>query len=158
MFCYKVKTRLKRLFYKIITPIRMTYWYIFRPKTYGVKVIIENEGKVLMIRNSYGTKLWTFPGGGKKRNETPEEGAKREALEEVGLCLDGLEYLGSYFNESQYKRDTAYCFYKKVDSDYFKIDDDEVEEGRWFAMSDLPQNQSRVIRSIMEMYREHFKK
>lgn len=56
-----------------------------------------------------------------------EEAAKREAFEEVGITLLAPEYLGSYFSERQYKKDTVYCFYKKVDSDYFQIDDDEVE-------------------------------
>lgn len=54
----------KRIFNKIANPILKIYWFIFRPKTYGVKVILRCGGKFLLIRNSYGKKHWTFPGGG----------------------------------------------------------------------------------------------
>lgn len=153
-----LKIQIKRLFYKIIAPIRNIYWFIFRPKTYGAKMLIEHEGKFLMIRNSYGSKNWTFPGGGKNSNELPEEAAKREAFEEVGIALPDVQYLGAYFNERQYKKDTVYCFYKKVNSDYYRIDDDEVEEARWFDKSNLPLSQSRSVKWTVDLYVEHSKR
>ena len=53
--------------------LALIYWFILRPKTFGVKCIIENQGEILMIKNNYGGwKKWMFPGGGIDKNETPE--------------------------------------------------------------------------------------
>ena len=53
-----------------------------RLRTRGVKVMLFNrEGKLLLIRNSYGpTHLFVLPGGGIGRRESPEAAAAREAV------------------------------------------------------------------------------
>lgn len=147
--------KLKRLFYKFTMPLQRIYWLIFSPKTYGVKTLIECNGKFLMIRNSYGKKHWTFPGGGKKKDETPEAGAKRETREEVGIFLENLIYLGTYFSRRQYKKDTVYCFYSKIDNDLFQIDNDEVEEANWFAPKEIPEFHSVAVKDILALYEKH---
>ncbi len=127
------------------------YWFIFRPKTYGVKVILCFQGKFLFIRNSYGTRRWTFPGGGVKRGEAPEIAARRELLEEVGVTASTLTYLGAYQHERQYKKDTVYCFLSETNSFDFKIDNDEVEEAKWFYVSDIPPNRSPAVQAVMDL-------
>jgi ADP-ribose pyrophosphatase YjhB (NUDIX family) len=63
-----------------------------------VGLLPERRGRVLLVRRgiqpSYG--LWTFPGGYLELNETAQEGAEREALEEVGLSLRAGPLLGAY--------------------------------------------------------------
>jgi ADP-ribose pyrophosphatase YjhB (NUDIX family) len=132
-------------------PIRKIYWFIFSPKTYGVKALIEHNGKFLMIRNSYGFKYWTFPGGGKKKDETPEAGARREAKEEVDVSLGNLVFLGTYFSRRQHKRDTVYCFYGRVNNDFFQIDNEEVEEGRWFGLEEMPEFRSAAVDEVLAL-------
>ncbi len=44
----------------------------------------------LTISYRYPNPLWRIPGGGANPKETPEEAAKREYLEEVGLSIKGL--------------------------------------------------------------------
>jgi ADP-ribose pyrophosphatase YjhB (NUDIX family) len=149
-----MKKRLKKILYRFISPIRKFYWFIFNPKTYGVKILIGHEGKFLMIRNSYGIKHWTFPGGGKKRNETPEAGAKREILEEVGMSLRNLVYLGTYSSRRQYKKDTVYCFYGKAENNQYRIDNDEVEEAGWFELKDVPEFHSAAVDDVLNLFRE----
>lgn len=78
---------MKSFFYKIINPFRTVYWFVFRPKTTGVKCLIEYDEKFLMIRNSYGHKQWTFLGGGVNRNELLKKAAQREAKEEVDIDI-----------------------------------------------------------------------
>ena len=76
--------------YKLAYALLRVYWFIFRPQIYGVKCLIEFEDSILMIRNTYGDMRWTFPGGGYKRNESPEMAAAREVREEVGISLEAL--------------------------------------------------------------------
>lgn len=49
----------------------------------GSVVIVENDkvGLIQRIRDS--SVYYVFPGGGIENGETPEEGAKREAFEEL---------------------------------------------------------------------------
>lgn len=142
---------IKRLFYKIANPVRKIYWFIFRPKTYGVKVVLQCGGKFLLIRNSYGKKHWTFPGGGIKKGESAEEATKRETLEEVGVTVTKLKYLGEYHNARQYKKDTVYCFFSDVTSFEHQIDNDEVEEAKWFYLSDIPPNRSPAVQTVIDL-------
>ena len=144
-----------RWYYRLISPIRRLYRFIVRPRTFGTKVLIEHDGKYLMIRNTYGKGHWTFSGGGKHRHETPEEGAKREAREEVGIQLDTLIYLGEYFSQVQYTQNTVYCFYARVGSDDFKIDPQEIAEARWFEPNQLPDLQSSSVGKVLNLLAQY---
>jgi len=69
----------------------------------GSVVIIEND-KVLLIRRIMdGSIYYVFPGGGIENGETPENGAKREALEELGVevkvneCISEVEFKGTQY-------------------------------------------------------------
>lgn len=56
------------------------------------------DGKVLLLRRGieprYG--MWSYPGGFLEMYETAEEGARREAREELEIQVDGLRLLGVY--------------------------------------------------------------
>ncbi len=137
-----------KTFLRIAFRLGRLYWFIFRPKTQGVKCVIEHNGKYLYIRNSYGKGRWTFPGGGIKRKESPEEATRREVYEEVGLVLNEMRPLGSFVNTTEYKVDTIYCFHANVDSSKYKTDNFEIEEAKW--ASQLPQPLSPVVKKILD--------
>ncbi|HYM14098.1 MAG TPA: NUDIX hydrolase [Dehalococcoidia bacterium] len=61
-------------------------------------VIIEHNGRVLLQQRAMEPSrgLWTFPGGFLEIGETPEEGAVREAKEEVGLDVSVRSLQGIY--------------------------------------------------------------
>jgi 8-oxo-dGTP pyrophosphatase MutT (NUDIX family) len=44
---------------------------------------------------THGGGTWSIPGGALRRDETPVEGARREAVEELGLLPDGLTPIGT---------------------------------------------------------------
>lgn len=62
----------------------------------GASVIVEDSmGRVLMHqRQDDGT--WSYPGGRIEIDETVEEGARREVLEECGLQIGEMELLGVF--------------------------------------------------------------
>ena len=52
------------------------------------KAIIENDGKILLIRDPREPRIiWELPGGRLHKDETPSEGLKREVLEELGIHI-----------------------------------------------------------------------
>ncbi|MBD0370087.1 MAG: NUDIX domain-containing protein [Pyrinomonadaceae bacterium] len=141
------------LLYKLAYASLRVYWFLFRPQLYGVKCLIEFDGRILMIRNTYGDMHWTFPGGGFKRNETPEMAAMREVSEEVGISLSVLRPLGEYTSRDEFKRDTVKCYAGRVTTPDFEIERNEIYEAAWFAWAELPQPLASDARRVIELYR-----
>ncbi len=93
-------------------PLVTLYWRVFKPKTYGVKVLIhhpDNTEKILLVRHSYGNKtLWNIPGGGyKPKKESPEKAGVREVNEELKITLENPQIIGLYETSGEGKRDTV---------------------------------------------------
>ncbi|MFC4404068.1 NUDIX hydrolase [Gracilibacillus xinjiangensis] len=66
-------------------------------------VIIENKRVGLIKRMKESNIYYVFPGGGIEDGETPEDGAKREALEELGVevkvndCMTEVNFNGTQY-------------------------------------------------------------
>ena len=114
------------------------YCFIFRPIRMGVRVMMIQDGKVWLVRQTY-MPGWFMPGGGLKRNETLEEAARREAREETGAELGELTLMGAYSNFTDWKSDhniVFICTNFEVKSE----PDSEIAELRAFALNELPDN------------------
>lgn len=48
-------------------------------------ILLDGEKVALIRREKMGSVYYVFPGGGIEEGETPEQAAKREALEELGV-------------------------------------------------------------------------
>ncbi len=72
----------------------------------SIRVLIVQDDKVLIIhRLNHGSEYWVFPGGHVEDDETAEEAAKREVLEETSLRVTNISQIVPYLhpdnNESQ---------------------------------------------------------
>lgn len=133
--------------------LALIYWFMVRPKTFGVKCVIENDEEILLIKNSYGGyKKWMFPGGGIKKNETPEEAVKREVFEEVGLEIEDLRKIGEYNSTKEFKRDNVVVFSGRSKNKKIDIDFSEIAEARWFRFNKLPEitEYSKLMLSMLQ--------
>jgi 8-oxo-dGTP pyrophosphatase MutT (NUDIX family) len=143
---------LRAVLYKLLYRLLRVYWFIFRPEVRGTRCLVEREGQLLLIRQTYGDMLWTLPGGLIRRNESPEDAARREVKEEVGLEMKSLRPLGHFTDTSDCARDTVHCFRGETSSAEIKIDRDEIYEARWFDANELPEGQSRQLGMALELY------
>lgn len=141
-----------RLLYKLADPIRKLYWFIVRPTRKGVKCLIEHQGKFLFIRNSYGSKKWTIPGGGVNRGESLESATIRETQEELNITPSNLTNIGIYVHEKEYKHDSLTIFYTKIQSPKFTINPIEIEEARWMSFDEVPEPRGSAIARTISLF------
>jgi len=150
--------RLKSYIYKIGYPLMRVYWYIIRPETAGVRCVIVRDGKVLLVRHTYGSLFLTVVGGGIKKNETPKEAVIREVCEEVGLELTGINLVGIVQHDKEYKRDTIHVFLAKAMSTELRIDNSEIAEADWYSLDEIPSTISPLCRQFLELAVQHLSK
>ncbi len=112
------------------------YCFLFRPIRMGVRVVMIQDGKVWLVRQTY-VPGWYLPGGGLKKGETLEEAARREAREETGAELGVISLFGTYSNFTEWKSDHNILFLCR-EFEFKNKPDGEIAELRAFALDDLP--------------------
>ena len=76
-----------------------------------VRVIVyRDDGKILLVRGRFSRQEWALPGGGVNRNESYEQAAVRETLEEIGLKIHNLRYLGKANSHESYAKFSVRVF------------------------------------------------
>ncbi|MCU0660587.1 MAG: NUDIX hydrolase [Candidatus Pacebacteria bacterium] len=136
--------------YKILNFLRRIYWFLVRPKTTGVKCLVQNQdNEYLLIKTTYSGDYWTIPGGGCHRNESLENATMREVKEEVGIDISELKQLGSYTSEAEYKKDIVHLFFAKTHQTDIIKNQREISEAKWLNKDSLPQNRSRSLNEIL---------
>ncbi len=98
--------------YRIFWRLKVTYCFLVRPVTLGVKALVLNsDGQVLLVKHTY-KPGWHLPGGAVDRGETALTAAKREAQEEVGVVCDQEPEVwpGLFYNTGDFKNDHVALF------------------------------------------------
>ena len=77
-----------------------------------VVALMKNEEVVLVKQYRHGIceSLLEFPGGVVEDGEDPEEGAKRELLEETGYTVSSMIPIGKLYPNPALQTNTQYCF------------------------------------------------
>jgi 8-oxo-dGTP diphosphatase len=122
----------------------------------GGVAVIEKDGKVLMIKQGKEKPLagqWRHPGGEFLEGESPEEGIKREIMEEVGLEVELIDKEPVLVMESDYGDGMFGFFRARAVGGELKIDAGEVELAAWFPRSEiLGLNLMGATRKFYETY------
>jgi 8-oxo-dGTP pyrophosphatase MutT (NUDIX family) len=111
---------------------------LLRSVTVGVRILLIQDGQVLLVRHTYHDG-WQFPGGGVKHGETLAQAAAREALEETGARLtETPRLLGVYTHFGEGKSDHVLVFYSEQFLLTQATDRWEIAEARLFPLDALP--------------------
>ena len=135
---------LPRFLYKL----NLLYWKIFKPTTVGVRILLIEEGKVVLVKHTYQDR-WYLPGGGVRKRETVEEAVKREVHEELGSEIRSMELFGVYSNFFEGKNDHIAVFLTD-DFSIGKAGSSEIEKVKTFPINGLPSNTSPGSRRRIE--------
>ncbi len=109
----------------------------------GIAVLIKNDqGHILLgrRRQSHGKATWAPPGGHLEFGETPEEGAKREALEETGIVLHRVRFLGitNDFFKTEQKHYLSLFMEGQTSAAPQNLEPHKCEGWTWFSLDNLP--------------------
>jgi 8-oxo-dGTP pyrophosphatase MutT (NUDIX family) len=140
----------QRLGYRVAYAGLRLYWWVFRPRSSGVKCVLTHHEEVLLVRHTYGPRGWELPGGSRKRGEDAEVAATREIQEELGLSIDEWRSLGRIEVVLDHHRDSLYCFQAEVGSPELTLDLGELAAAEWFPKHALPRPLGRYTRAILD--------
>lgn len=102
--------------------------------------IITDGGRVLMVRRRIkeGELSWQFPAGGVEEGETAEQAAVRETLEETGLTVEVVKYIGDRVHPKSGKF-MAYTACEAVAGEAYVADTEELDAIAWVALNEIPE-------------------
>lgn len=146
------------LHHRLIGGAARLYWRVRRPRTLGVRaVLIDQHGRVALVRHTDGDK-WYLPGGGVKKGEGFDAALFRELAEEVAVADGAIERIvGVYHNLREGKDDHVVIFAVRVAADRGDelpcADPSEIAEARWFPLDRIPSAASKATRRRIAEYR-----
>ncbi len=122
----------------------------------GVGVVFVRQGQVFLARRkgSHGEDTWASAGGHLEWGESLEECARREAMEELGVAVEGLRLL-CLSNIIAYGRHYVNVeFLGEIGDQEPRLAEPEAfSECGWFSLEDLPQPLYVAVAHGLESYR-----
>ncbi len=120
----------------------------------GARLIIVDERRVVLVSHWYAPWVWTLPGGGVSRGETPENAVMREAEEETGFKIKSIAGTIGVYTGSMGDRDKVTVFYTGDFGGSMAITPNlEIMARSWFDMDNLPEEISPANRRRIEAYK-----
>ncbi len=107
-------------------------------KDIGAAAIVLNaQGHVLLVRQSYGKLNWELPGGAAEANESIAETAQRETKEETGLSVRAKAMTGVYYQPHDDSVHFVFRCELLADAPVSQPDSEVTENGYW-PVDNLP--------------------
>ena len=99
--------------------------------------VFDDEGRVLLVRHTYGPLNWEVPGGASEPGESVVETALRELREETGLDAEAESLTGIYWNA---ERDAHHFVFlcRATDGHAPAPSSPEISDCAWFSPEELP--------------------
>jgi len=114
-------------------------------------IVLDQQGRVLLLKHRFraGTG-WGIPGGFIEAGEQPDEGVRRELLEEVGLELAGVELVTTRTFKKPRQIEIVFRCHPHGDASPQSV---EIRKASWFAIDSLPEglplDQRRLIKDAL---------
>jgi ADP-ribose pyrophosphatase YjhB (NUDIX family) len=129
-------------------------WIHFVDPKVAAAVLIEQEGRVLLVRrvNEPFRGLWTLPAGFINGGEDPAEAAARECLEETGLNVRIKRVLDIISGKEHPRGADFIIVYQAAVIDGELKPDDDADAVEWFARENLPPLAFRATQKVLESF------
>lgn len=144
-----------RWLYRAAAAAISVYRFVRRPTIHGVRCLIESDGRVLMVRHTYGPSAWTFPGGRRRRNEESPDAARREIAEELSLDVPRWTPIGQVrvggAGEATQVVDCYWC----ADDRKPVPNAIEIAEVGWFPIDAMPEATIEGTEAMARLLSDH---
>ncbi len=114
-----------------------------RPKV-GMGIIVMKDGKVLLHKRkgAHGEGTWCFPGGHLEFNESLEECARRETMEEAGIEIENVRF--STITNDIHRNEgvhyiTIYMIADHKSGEPRIMEPEKCEGWEWFEWNEFPE-------------------
>jgi len=105
--------------------------------TIGVfAAITDTSGRLLCVRQNYGHRYWTTPGGRVEVGESLLDTLRREVIEETGLTVEPGDLIGIY--HKLYCDDLVFSFEARVADGSPQVMTNEIVEIGYFGVREVP--------------------
>jgi ADP-ribose pyrophosphatase YjhB (NUDIX family) len=98
--------------------------------------IFDEQGRVLLVHQTYKGSKWAWPGGVVEMNESPWDAVVREVREETGLVVQVGKLVSIYSIKEN--GGLAFQFLCRVVGGELRVDGAEISEAAFFDPKDLP--------------------
>jgi len=139
--------------YRLAYPVVRQGWRITAPVKLGVRaVVLDEAGRVLLVRHAYGSEGWGFPGGAPQRREQLVDTATREVWEETGVRCQVQRLLGIFDSFAEGKSDHVALFLCATQGQaQAQAVSAEIIACRFFALDALPAISAGTRQRLAEM-------
>lgn len=98
--------------------------------------VFDREHRILLVRQAYGARQWTTPGGRVETRESPVLALRREVHEETSCEIEIVSLIGVY--SKPYKDDFVLSFLASVVAGVPRANIVEISEIQFFSRAELP--------------------
>ncbi len=132
------------------------YWLTLTTRNvHGVRLIIVDERRVLLVSHWYAPWAWTLPGGGINKGESAEDAAMREGYEETGLKVNSLGGEIGIYEGTWGRHDLIAVYWTGDFSGSLALKPNfEIMARSWFDLDNLPEELSPANRGRIMAYRD----
>jgi 8-oxo-dGTP diphosphatase len=126
-----------RTAYRLGFPAARIWWRLTGARHEGAIVAVHVGGLLLLLRSSY-RREWNFPGGSVRHGESPDEAARRELAEEIGLSASSLVPAGEVSGFWEGRQDRVHLFELRLDRlPELRLDNREIVAARLATEEEL---------------------
>ena len=147
LILHRIPPPLHRQLYRVAYLVRSAWWRTLKPTVHGCRVVaLDDEDRVLLIRQTYGPRHWVTPGGSVERHEDPVLTAHRELAEETGCSLSAARKVMQVLERPMGAYNQVHVVVGRAGG-VLRPDRREVAEAQWFALDGLPDDTAPRIRA-----------
>lgn len=123
-------------------------------------VILDKEGKVLLIhRNTPKRIQWETPGGKIEEDEDPKRACEREAEEEIGVDIKIIKELGKKeFQEDTYTMDYIWYLSSIKFGEPQLREKDKYDDMKYFSWEELKNNYDQISPNAKNLVDAYYSK